>query len=108
MQRTRLTAFFSPRKIEFDTEYMYVKRSAGEEKIPLENISAVLMTIIKVGSWFIYKVKYTSTADHTEKAVLFLPQITELIFYKTLDDFRKRVKEKNPKVDLGDISGTTI
>ena len=101
MQRTRLTAFFSPRKIDFDDENIYIVRSGREEKIPIGTILLLKRTSIVIDNiWRFWKIQYRSE-DGSEKTVRFLPKGSVLFVTPALiAALQKSIKEKNPNADI--------
>jgi hypothetical protein len=86
---------FTSRKIEFDTENLYIsKKNSSSKVIPLKNIVRLKLTMRKVEIGFVrrsyYKLEYLD--EGVKMAIVFPPKQSENVF----EEFEQNLKSKNP------------
>lgn len=80
------------RTVEFDDEYLYITYKKIEQKIPLENVFYIKLTMIEVNNFNFWKMKYLDN-EKNNCSVRFLPNRN---FY----DFKELIKVKNKNVKI--------
>lgn len=86
--------YYLPDKVEFDNEYLFIKRKKGEERIALKDIYLVKATGLSIGHKSIWKIKYL--VYNGQGAARLYPRNLSSSF----NDFIKLVKAANPGAEV--------
>ena len=81
--------------IEFDHEFMYISGKNGEEKVALQNIHKIKLTMTKINNRSMWKIGYYDQ-QKTKKTVRFSPRL----YYNHFDEFKNLVKKENNQVTI--------
>ena len=82
-----LWGILSLKRIEFDSEQLIITGKNGTEKIPLQDIYGINLTMIAVNGQSFWKIKYRNM-DRNEKSVRLLPN-------SNFEEFKEIIREKN-------------
>lgn len=88
--------FTWPKRVAFDDAYLYISVGQQIKQIPLENIYKVklILSTILGPARFVWKIGYTDNAER--KTIRILPDAGN----KNFEEFKKKIKAKNPSVQL--------
>jgi hypothetical protein len=86
--------YYRPNRIEFDDNYLFIKRKKGEEIVALKDVYLVKSTAWGIGFKTIWKMRYYNR--NGEGTARFYPRKRSQGF----GDFVRQLRLKNPKVEI--------
>jgi len=95
-----LFIIYLPETIEFDNDYIYLKRINGEIAIDLGCIYKIKMTGFRLNRRYMWKIKYR--VNGINKAARFYPDYS----LTNMNEFVENIKHKNPDLEVIYTSST--